>query len=101
MVDRVRLEPKVRKNEILQAALAVAAKEGYASMTREQVANKAGCSQALVSNYYGTMTQLRRSVLRHAIKNEHHHVIAQALIAGDRLVKGIPRKLKVAVLESI
>lgn len=78
-----RLDPKARRDQILTAALSVSAEKGYESVTRADVADRAGTSEALINNYFGTMANLKRSVMKIAIKREHLRVIAQGLAAGD------------------
>ena len=78
-----RLKPKDRKALVMDAALRVARVQGYQRVTRHDVAVEAGVSDALVSNYWGTMTQLKRAIMRHAVKNEDLDIIAQGLAVRD------------------
>lgn len=80
---RKRMTPKDRTAAILSAAITVAAAGGLNNMRLTQVAQEAGCSHALVVQYYATMTQLRRAVVRHAIKNNLWKIIGSAVAAGD------------------
>lgn len=50
---RTRLEPAVRRDQILAAAESVFAEQDPADVTFEQVADAAGVSRALVYNYFG------------------------------------------------
>jgi AcrR family transcriptional regulator len=74
-----RLEPKERRDEILSAAVALAAKGNYQNITRDDVAAKAKCSTGLVTKYFSTMTQLKRAVMREAVAKGNVKVIAQGL----------------------
>lgn len=96
-----RMKPKERRAQILGAAVIVAARFGYLQMTREDIASEAGVSNALVSKYFNTMTQMRRAALRRAIKIENHAVIAQGVVAGDKAVSKISEELKAAALASV
>jgi AcrR family transcriptional regulator len=89
------------KDDLLDAALTVARSVGYRRMTREAVAHTAGCSAGQVSHLLGTMVQLRRAVLRAALRRGDLPVIAQALIANDPHVKALAPSLKRAALESV
>jgi AcrR family transcriptional regulator len=60
---------------------------GYQNVTRADIASAAGCSEALVSSYFGTMVQVRRAVVRAAIKQRDLAIIAQAIAANDPHVK--------------
>jgi len=80
-----RMQPKERRAAILTAAVELARVEGYNRITREGVANAAGVSPGLVSQYFNTMAQLRRALIRHAINAEPPvlEIIAQGLTAQD------------------
>jgi len=68
---------------ILTAALNVAEVKGYARMTRDCIAAAAGVSAGLVSLRLGTMVELRRAVMRAAVKRRNVSVVAQGLAVGD------------------
>jgi AcrR family transcriptional regulator len=75
---------KIRKNpEVLQVALELAEKYGYMNITRDQIAENAGVATGTVSLHLGTMSQLRRTLVRHALKEGRHRIVAQAIVAGD------------------
>lgn len=87
---------------ILDAALALAVLPGgLARLTRIAVASEAGCSEALVSVHFGTMTSFRRDVVREAVRTERLPVIAQALAAGDPAALKAPEDLKQRALQSL
>ena len=96
-----RLDPKVRLSEILDASLRMARLHGYRNMTREDIAVAAGCSEGLVSSYLGTMTQVRRAVVRHAIHCKDLTVLAQALAANDPHAMKAPAELRDAAVQSL
>lgn len=70
--------------KLLPAALKVAGHHGYNHMTRAQIAQAAGVSEALVTYHLGAMPRLRRAVMREAVRVEHLPVIAQGLALRDR-----------------
>ena len=81
-----RMQPKERRAAILTAAVELARAEGYNRITREGIAKAAGgVSEGLVSQYFNTMAQLRRALIRHAIKANPPvlEIIAQGLAAKD------------------
>jgi AcrR family transcriptional regulator len=96
-----RLEPLVRLEQILDAALRMSRLYGYRDMTRKDVAGAAKCSEALVSSYFGTMVQLRRAVVRAAIDQKDLAIIGQALAAKDKHAQKAPLDLRVAALASL
>jgi AcrR family transcriptional regulator len=91
----------VRKADILAAALKVAEASHYAHMTRSAVAAEAGVSGPLVQYYFGTMPQLRRDVMRKAVRDGVLLVIAQGLVAGDNHAKAAPEVHKAAALDLV
>ena len=84
MSPRTRLIPADRSASILAAALVHAQAVGYQNVTHDAIAAVAGVSPTLVSHYFRTMVQLKRDIMRHAIKNEVLPVIAQGLVATPR-----------------
>lgn len=83
-MKRTRMQPAVRREAILAAALECAERYGYNDMTREQIGAAAGCSGPTVQYYFATMDTLRRTVMRAAVRTERLAVIAQGLVRGDR-----------------
>ena len=97
-----RLDPKVRKEQLLQAAVALAdVPGGYATLTRKAVADKVGVSEGLVSLHWGTMTQLRRSVMREAIKEVKLKIIAQGLAMRDSVAIKASQEIKAQAAQSL
>lgn len=80
----MRLDPKTRTAELLDAALKHAAVVGWQALTRDGIATAAGVSFALVTQRLGTMEQIRRSVMRRAVQQRCVRVVAEGLVAGDR-----------------
>ena len=89
-----RMKPTERKLEILDAALLVAERGNYASITRDAIAKQAGVSSTLVQHYFGSMTKLKRAVMRRAVKCGNLTVIAQGLIAKDEHAMNAPHALR-------
>lgn len=98
---RRRLDKDVRKADILEHALAEAAAVGWAAMTRDGIAARAGCSAGLVSSYFGTMLELRRSVMRAAIKQGKLSILAAGLASGDANAAKAPDDLKQQALATL
>lgn len=96
-----RLKPTDRKQQILAAALVIAKRAGYAHVTREAIAVEAECAPALVSNYFGTMTSMRRDIMRAAIRERVLTIVAQGLAAGDAHARKAPDDIKQAALASL
>ncbi len=70
----------VRREDILSAAIAVARRPGgWSTLTRDAVAIEAQCAGGLVSKYFGTVPQFRRSIMRAAIERKELSIIAQGI----------------------
>ena len=75
------IDPDIRTAALLDVALRLAAANGWRSLTREAIARAAGVSTGLVSARLGTMTDLRRSVMRAAVQHGTVSVVAEGLAA--------------------
>ena len=96
-----RFKPEVRKDAILEAATALALDDGLCAVRLIPVAQRAGVTNGLVSHYFGTVKQLHRAVVRHAVHNEILPIVAQALAAGDSDARKAPEELKQRALASL
>jgi len=96
-----RLEPKERKAQILAAAVTLAKRDGYKCVTRDAVADHVGISMGLVSRYFGTMPQLRRDIMRFAVREEIPEIVAQGLVARDPHAQKAPDDLRARAVKYI
>lgn len=96
-----RMAPADRREQILDAAVGMARDIGFQKITRDGVAGRAGVAMGLVTRYFGTMCQLRRAVMRSAVKNEVISVIAEGLAIGDPHAKKAGPELKARVISFI
>ena len=87
-------DTSIRETQILDAAVKLSEKHGYSNVTREQVANAAGCSVGLVSRHMGTMENLRRSIVSAAISQENLIILAQALVNNHPKALRAPQELR-------
>lgn len=94
-----RSTPAARKADILTAALDLSRAGHYQRISREAIAERAGCSVGLVSRYLGTMPQLRRAVISAAIAKGDVRVLAQGLAAGEAKALAAPQELRVKAAE--
>ena len=95
------MKPEKRKEDVLAAALPLAEEHGYNNVTRNQIAQAAGVSGSSIHYYFGTIGQLRRDLMRHAVKEESLAVIAQGLTAGDPQAQKAPEELRRRALDSL
>lgn len=101
-MNKKRQKPDDRKYQILAAALAVAARPGgWSKLTRDAVAREAQCADGLVSKYFGTMTQMRRTVMRSAVLTENLAIVAQGLATGDIHAQKADPELKARALNTL
>ncbi len=83
-----------RKQEILDAAMSLAAEHGYRHIQRDLIADRAGCAAGLVNRYYHTMPLLRRALMGEAIRTGNLIIIAQGLVDGDPRARGLDEETK-------
>ena len=88
------MEAKQRIEELTAAALAVAERDGWAGLRRDAIAVHAGVTGGLVTVKLGTMTDLRRRVMRAAIQQRAMRVLAEGLAANDKCARRMPDELK-------
>lgn len=79
-----RIDPKVRRDQLLNIALQQAETDGYANLQIRTIAEAAGVSAPLVSRYFSTLPQLKRAVMRAAIHRGNFRVLAQGLACFDQ-----------------
>ena len=97
-----RLKPDDRKLQILRAALIVASKDGgLSTISRQAVAAEAGCAESLVSRYFGTMVEFKRTIMRAAVHNQILSVVAQGLAMGDKHAQKADPELKSRALATL
>jgi AcrR family transcriptional regulator len=96
-----KLEARARAAQILAAAVEAAKVHGYTRLTREQVAARIGIAPSLVPHYMGTMAQLRRRIMREAVRVECLPVIAQGLAARDPHAMAAPAELRQRAARSL
>lgn len=89
-----RLKPEDRKADILTVALRLAERDGYRNMTRDNIALAAGVSMGLINHHFGTMTKLKRTIMRAAIEKEILPIIAEGVVLKDKTALKVPDELK-------
>lgn len=93
-LSKKRASKELRKGHLLAVALHMARSAGYQKVTRSAIAETAGVSVGLVNRYFGTMQQLRRDVMREAVRSGAADVVAQGLAVGDAQAAKAPDELK-------
>lgn len=77
----MRMNPDDRREMILDAAVRTAKKIGWRNITRDGVAVAAQVSGALVTRYFGDIKSLRTEVMRVAVRDNLHTIVADGLAA--------------------
>ncbi len=93
MKNQTKLEARERIAQILACALLVSSKKGYMKVTRDDIAEQAKVPPSLISYHLGTMPELRRRIMREAIRTECLPVIAQGIGMDDRHLRKAPNEL--------
>ncbi len=96
-----RITTHLRKAEVLAVALQLAEELGYTNITRDKLALRANISTGLVSRYFGTMAQLRRSIMRAAVAQKNLSVIAQGLTLKDPTALKVTDEIKQQTIQQI
>ncbi|MDB4312084.1 hypothetical protein N9937_01510 [bacterium] len=100
-VDRTRVDPKLRKAQITQAALSCAEINGFYKLTRGSVASWAGVSLATVQRYFPGMEVLLASTMNLAVQKRIIPVVAQGLSAGSPVALSADSELRAACADYI
>lgn len=79
----IRMKPAERKAAILTAAMAATTKHGFSHVRQKHIADEAECSYGTVSLYFNTMAQMRRAIMREAIRSNLLPIIAQGFGISD------------------
>lgn len=95
-----RIHPEARQDEILSAALDLAAQGHFQTVTREAVAEAADCSPGLVSRYFDTMEGLRDALVQAAVERRVLRVVAQGLVAQHPATSGLEPWLREKALSA-
>jgi DNA-binding transcriptional regulator YbjK len=99
-VSKSRANPGLRKAHILAVAVDMSKDIGYQKITRDAVAEAAGVSMGLVTRYFGTMVQLRRDIMRYAVREGVLEIIGQGLAAGDDHAKKAAPELRAKAFDT-
>lgn len=96
-----RMKPKERTAQLLDVAIDLAAQHGLSNVRRDQIAEAAGVSQGIVTLRLGEMPEMRRAVMRQAVKRGILSIIAEGLVNGDKHATKADPDLKQRALASL
>ena len=93
-----RMNPRARKEQILNTAINLAIEKGYRQLTRRAVANRMQCASALINHYFKDIENLRNIVLLTAIEKEILPILAENYAAWGEETAGLSQQLKEKVI---
>lgn len=96
-----RVNADLRRSHMVAAALKLARVHGYKNVTGPMVGEAVGLSKASVIHRFGTMDEMRDSIMREAIRVCDSVVVAQGLAASDKIAIGAPEDVKADALEHL
>lgn len=93
-MKNTRLNPHIRKTQLLEIAVDYAKKFGYTNVTPKLIADKAHVRATLVHNYFSTMRELRKLIMQTAIDRNILPIIAQGIAFKDPLALNVSAEIK-------
>lgn len=93
------VDPDLRRSRVLESALALAQRDGYRKIRREDVAEQSGIAVGSVNLAFGTMQQLRDAVMTEAINRGLVGIVAEGIGNSDALAKAAPLSLRKKAIE--
>jgi AcrR family transcriptional regulator len=103
MKKQTRMRNGLRADQIVDEAIALVDATGqhYTSLSRDAIAARCGVTGTAVQYHFPTMAQLRRAIMRAAVKQDALLVIAQGLVEGNpQALKAGPR-VKAAAMKKV
>lgn len=92
---------QISKSTMLDAAIKLAEEKGYDKVTREEIAKKLNVATGTVHNRLGTMRQLKKEIVRKAMRTGNSTIIVQAIANKDPHIKKLPPEVRKAALMEV
>lgn len=73
------MKPNLRRDQIMEAAIQLSLSHGYRTLTRVNVAIASRSSEGTVSRYFLTTANLKKEVLKEAVKREILPILVENL----------------------
>lgn len=89
------------KEHVLEVAYTMAQRDGFLTLSRQNIARESGVATGSVSHYWGTMQTLRDAVMTRAIEENDVEIIVAGIAAGNEVVKSAPKELRLKALASM
>lgn len=81
------------KEKLIRAGLALARKQGYRLVSRDEIALTAKVAHGLITFHFRDMDGMRAAIVERAIKNECWPVMAEALVARHPGMRKLDREV--------
>lgn len=94
----VRMTPHDRRDQILNAAIILALKQGWGSLTRRSVAEAADTSAGLVNFYFNNTPGMKDSVMQAAVERQLLPIIADGIAARNKIALSAPSELRLRAI---
>jgi AcrR family transcriptional regulator len=75
--------PAVRRKEVIDAALRLAARVGAQGLVRDKIAEEAGISSSLLHRYFGSMDLMREIIIQTAFQRGDIEVLYKSISIED------------------
>lgn len=83
-----------KRQAILEAAIEIAQDSNYQQVTQAEISKALGISGPLVHYHFGTMDNLRRDLMSHAIATGNLKILAQGIALRDPKALAAPETAK-------
>jgi AcrR family transcriptional regulator len=100
-MSRIRKTADDRREQCIETALELAKDKPYYQVTRNEIADAVGIAGSVVQWHFGTVKNMRRDIMRAAIKAEHLDVIAQGIANRDPHALKAPAELRTRALVAL
>jgi len=92
---------RARTERVLEAAIELALEAGFAGVTRNGTARRAGVAMGTVNNSFATLPDLKAAVMAAAVERGIKAIIAGGLAEGHPVARAAPQALKDSALASL
>ena len=92
-------DPRIRKQQLLNAAVELALQVGFSNMTRDSIAQFANVSTGLINFHFDSIKQLRKELIKLAIDKEILPIIIQAIGKGEIKLNKLPPEVRTKIAD--
>ena len=96
-----RLDPEVRKEQIIDTALTLSEKYGYLHVHFEDIAKELEVTTQLVKHYYPTIERVYYALMKKAIVANNCEIIAQGVVNRHPLAMALDTEIKTEAIRAV